>query len=157
MGDGGTGGGEPARGYGAGVRNYNLIQTVEAFSAEHSESIDTIMLDWPARKFEALYEAYAKRKIADSISARRDAEIAALWGNTNLDNEKTPELRQKLMEAVDKQYSTAIAYLYGDITPESEEVDWDDPFLAPTKREMDNMALPKLKAEDALSGEEDAS
>ena len=147
MGDGGS---EP-KGYGAGVRNYNLIQTVEAFSSEHSETIETILLDWPASKFEALYEAYAKRKIADSLSSKRDLEMAALWGNTNLDNEKTPDLRQNLMDSVDKQYSRAIAYLYGDIDPEDEKTDWDDPFLAPTKRKMDEMSLPKLRAEDVVN------
>ena len=125
-----------------------MIQTVEAFSSEHNESIETIMLDWPATKFEALYDAYAKRKIADSLSERRDLEIAALWGNTNLDNEKKPELRQELMNALDTQYSNAIAYLYGEIDPAEDETDWDDPFLAPTKRKMEEMSLPKLEVKD---------
>lgn len=125
-----------------------MIQTVEAFSSEHNESIETIMLDWPATKFEALYDAYAKRKIADSLSERRDLEIAALWGNTNLDNEKKPELRQELMNALDTQYSNAIAYLYGEIDPAEDETDWDDPFLAPTKRKMEEMSLPKLEVDD---------
>jgi hypothetical protein len=140
--------GDGRRGYGAGVRNYNLIETVEAFSSEHNESIETIMLDWPSSKFEALYAAYSKRKIADSLSARRDREIAALWGNTNLDNEKQPELRQDLMNAVDDQFSNAIAYLYGEIDPAENGIDWDDPFLAPTKKKMDEMALPKLRVDD---------
>jgi len=121
-----------------------LIQTVEAFSSEHFESIDTILLDWPASKFEALYEAYSKRKIADSLSARRDREIAALWGNTNLDNEKTPNLRQDLMDSVDEQFSNAIAVLYGEIDVREEDVDWDDPFLAPAKKKMEEMKLPEL-------------
>jgi hypothetical protein len=142
------------RGYGAGVRNYNLVQTVEAFSSDHSETIDTIMFDWPASKFEALYEAYAKRKIADSLSARRDIEISALWGNTNMDNEKTPNLRQDLMNALDDQYSNAIAYLYGEIDPAQDETDWDDPFLAPTKQKMEEMRLPKLSAAEAVEGDD---
>jgi hypothetical protein len=121
-----------------------LVQTVEAFSSEHNESIDTILLDWPASKFEALYDAYSKRKIADSLSARRDREIAALWGNTNLDNDKTPNLRQDLMDSVDEQFSRAIAILYGEISAQEEDVDWDDPFLAPAKKKMEEMKLPEL-------------
>lgn len=119
-----------------------MIETVEAFTSEHNESIDTVLFDWPSSKFEALYEAYSRRKIADALSARRDQEIAALWGNTNLDTEKDPELRQKMMDAVDKQFSDAIAALYGDL--EEEEVDWDDPFLAPTKKSMEDMKLPEI-------------
>jgi hypothetical protein len=119
-----------------------LIETVEAFSSEHTESIDVILNDWPSSKFEALYEAYSRRKIADALSARRDQEIAALWGNTNLDTEKNPNLRQEMMEAVDNQFSEAIAALYGEI--QEEEVDWDDPFLAPTKQSMEDMKLPVL-------------
>lgn len=117
-----------------------MIETVEAFSSEHNESIDTLLLEWPASKFEALYEAYSKRKIADSLNARRDAEIANLWGNPNLDQSDKPNLRQEMMDAVDKQFSAAIAALYGEIT--EDEVDWDDPFLAPTKKSMNNMKLP---------------
>lgn len=117
-----------------------MIQTVEAFSSEHNESIDTLLFDWPASKFEALYEAYSKRKIADALSARRDAEMANLWGNPNLDSAEKPHLRQEMMDAVDTQFSTAIAALYGEI--EEEVVDWDDPFLAPTKKSMENMKLP---------------
>ena len=119
-----------------------MIETVEAFSSEHNESIDTLLFNWPASKFESLYEAYSKRKIADSLSARRDREIASLWGNPNLDNEKKPELRQEMMNAVDEQFSNAIAALYGEII--EEEVDWDDPFLAPAKKSMEDMKLPQL-------------
>lgn len=122
-----------------------MIETVEAFSADHNESIDTMLFDWPASKFEGLYEAYSRRKIADSLSARRDSEIANLWGNPNLDQSEKPSLRQDMMEAVDKQFSTAIAALYGEIT--EEEVDWDDPFLAPAKKSIENMKLPKPDSE----------
>lgn len=121
-----------------------MIETVEAFTSEHNESVDTVLLEWPASKFEALYEAYSKRKIADSLSARRDREIAALWGNTNLDNDEKPTLRQELMDKVDEQFSAAIAMLYGEIIIDDEEVDWDDPFLAPAKKKMEEMKLPNL-------------
>lgn len=128
------------------------METVEAFSSEHNESIETLLFEWPSSKFEALYEAYSKRKIADSLSSRRDREIAALWGNPNLDNEKDPELRQKLMDAVDEQFSRAIAVLYGDIEIEEKDLDWEDPFLAPAKKSMEKMKLPELHYDQQEEG-----
>jgi hypothetical protein len=129
------------------------VETVEAFSSEHNESIETLLFEWPSSKFEALYEAYSKRKIADSLSSRRDREIAALWGNPNLDNEKDPELRQKLMDSVDEQFSRAIAVLYGEIVIEEKDLDWEDPFLAPAKKSMEKMKLPELHYEDNKGGD----
>jgi len=99
------------------------------------------MHEWPASKFEALYEAYSRRKIADALSARRDSEIAALWGNTNMDTGNQDNIRQKYMDNIDEQFSKAIAAIYGQGL-EDENVDWDDPFLAPTKKALEDVRLP---------------
>lgn len=102
---------------------------MEAFCAEHNESIECVLYEWPGSKFEGLYSAFAKRKVAEQLSQRRALEMAALWGNTNLDNEKEPQLRQKWMENLDNAFSTAIKNLY---EPESAEANQDydenDPF-----------------------------
>lgn len=121
---------------------------MEAFCSEHTVGIDTVLYDWPASKFEALYEAYAKRKIAEELSQRRALEIAALWGNSNYDNSEHPEIRQNLMQQVDEQYSSALQALYeGTIDNGEEEIDWDDPFFAASKRGIEKRKLPDPKIE----------
>lgn len=107
---------------------------MEAFCAEHKEGIDEVLYDWPATKFESLYEAYSKRKIANELSERRSLEMAAVWGNPNLDSEKNPDIRSKWMDGIDQRFSKAIAALYNDdIGSEEEEIDYDDPFFRPLK------------------------
>lgn len=102
---------------------------VEAFAAEHKVTINELLYEWPATKFQALYAAFAKRKIADELAERRSMEMAAVWGNMNYDSQENPEIRQKIMGVIDKQYSTAIDVLYGAIPPEQAvEIDEDDPF-----------------------------
>lgn len=127
-------------GYGAGVRRYSLVETIEAFSSEHTEDIDVLLYEWPATKFLALYTAYVKRKVADDLSHRRSLEMAALWGNPNLDQEK--EYRPKQMEAIDHSYSLAIARLYDEIDDEEEEIDKDDPFWQAMERGIQKNKLP---------------
>lgn len=122
---------------------------MEAFCSEHTVDIDTVLYDWPASKFEALYEAFAKRKVAEELSQRRALEMSALWGNSNYDSKEQPEIRQKLMEMVDEQYSTALRSLYeGNLeTKQEEDIDWDDPFFAASKRGIEKRKLPDPKIE----------
>jgi hypothetical protein len=67
-----------------------------------------------------MYEAYAKRKVADELSSRRSLEMAALWANTNLDTKENEGKRQEIAQRIDHGYSTAIAKLYGEIEEEEE-------------------------------------
>lgn len=122
-----------------------MVETVEAFCAEHSVSIDEVLFQWGHRKFESLYEAYAKRKIADELSQKRSLEIAAMWGNTNLDSKDNPDLRNKWMEQIDKRYSDMIARLYGEQNEDEveEEVDPDDPFWQAMNRGIEKRKLPQ--------------
>lgn len=102
------------------------------------------MYEWPASKFISFYGAYARRKIADELSLKRSLEIAALWGNSNYDNEKDPQLRAKLMETVDSAYSKAIAGLYGELQEQQveEEIDENDPFWQAMERGLAKRKLP---------------
>ncbi len=117
---------------------------MEAFLSEHSyATIDDVLYGWPATKFEALYEAYCRRKVADELSNRRALEIAAVWGNTNLDQENEKDLRQKLQEQIDESYSNSIASVYGELEQLDATVDYDsDPFFAAAKRGMEKRKLP---------------
>lgn len=126
-----------------------MVETVEAFVAEHNVGIDEVLYEWPATKFEALYGAYTRRKIADQLAHRRDIEIAAMWGNPNLDNEKDPEIRSKIMNQVYDRYSDVIASLYGDDDEiEDEAIDTDDPFFAAMERGLEKSKLPDPNIND---------
>jgi hypothetical protein len=120
-----------------------LIETVEAFCSEHTVSFDEVLYEWPTTKFLAFYEAYARRKVADELSLKRSLEMSAIWGNSNYDTEKDPQLRAKLQTEIDKAYTTAIAGLYGDLPQQQEnEIDEDDPFWQAQKRGMEKRKLP---------------
>jgi hypothetical protein len=109
---------------------------LEAFCSEHNYTIEQICWEWPASKFEAFYSAYARRKIADELSLKRAFEVAAMWGNPNMDSEKDTELRTKIQNVVDESYSVAIQSLYETIedTKESRDYDEDDPFWKAMER-----------------------
>ncbi len=105
---------------------------MEAYTAEHPQvTIEELLYEWPATKFESFYTAFAKRKIADELTLRRSLEQAAMWGNMNYDQEEDTEIRQKLQAAIDQGFSKAIAKLYGQEFPEDEEaeIDPDDPWF----------------------------
>lgn len=112
---------------------------MEAYTAEHPQvTIEELLYEWPATKFEAFYTAFAKRKIADELTLRRSLEQAAMWGNMNYDSEKDEELRQKLQSAIDTGFSKAIAKLYGEEDEEDKEVeiDPDDPWFKAMEQGM---------------------
>lgn len=112
---------------------------MEAYTAEHpTVTIDELLYEWPASKFEAFYGAYTKRKMADELMLRRALEMAAMWGNMNYDSQDDKEVRQKLQDAVDQGFSKAIARLYGEIFPEDEEaaINPDDPWFKAIDRGM---------------------
>ena len=127
-----------------------MVETIEAFTAEHSVGIDEVLYEWPATKFEALYAAYAKRKIADQLTHRRDIEIAAMWGNPNMDTEKDPQLRSKIMTEVYDKYSAVISEMYTGPSQQSQEaeIDTDDPFFAAMERGLKDAQLPDPNIND---------
>lgn len=116
---------------------------VEAFTAEHNLTYEEVLYEWPASRFEAFYGAFARRKVAEELSLRRSQEIAATWGNPNLDQENDPRLRQKIMQEIDEHMSRAIARLYG--AEDDEEPDMDDPFWQAAERGKQKWKLPNAQ------------
>lgn len=87
-----------------------------------------------------------KRKVADELAQRKNLEIAALWGNTNLDGDD-PNARQDAMNAIEDNFDKAIAGLYGYKNPEDEEVDQNDPFWQAMERGLQKRKLPEPQPE----------
>lgn len=60
------------------------VEALEAYSAEHPETIEDL-LQWPARRFFRAFEAWQRRRAAERIERQEDLHVAAMYANTNLD------------------------------------------------------------------------
>lgn len=106
----------------------NVFDAIESFSAQHSEKIEEI-INWPWKKFEALYEAHIKRESSKTALLERNAYITGLLANTNLDDNKNT--KRNMLENVDTDYENKLRSIYNVI---SKEIDLkDDPFFAAIK------------------------
>lgn len=123
-----------------GAITINIIEAIESFSAQHSETIEEI-LDWPWQKFEALYEAHVKREQSQSALEERNAYITGILANTNLDDNKST--KHNMLESIDIDYENRLRSIYNVII--GEEIDFEnDPFFKAMK----------IPGKDYIPGEE---
>ena len=83
-------------------------------------------MDWPWKKFEALYEAFMKREQAVKILDERNAYISGLLANTNLDDGK--QTKKRMLENVDIDYQNTLRSIYNINIEDNIEFD-QDPFF----------------------------
>lgn len=101
-----------------GGRLLNLIDRLEEYSAHHPESVEEL-LDWSASKFEAFWEAYAKRKAIEGLDEYRTAMLTALHANSNIED----EARQNTLESIDARIAELTHKIqFGSDDEEQEEV-----------------------------------
>lgn len=100
-------------------------------------------MDWPASRFEAFYEAFSKRQAAESIIENKKEMVAALYSNSLMS--ENPEERQKAIEALEESCDNAIQIVYNGITEIEEEAELAGPFLAASKRSLENQGVPDLE------------
>lgn len=79
-----------------------------------------------------------KRELVEELTQRKIGMIGALWSNSNYDGQENSELRQSAIAELESNFDRAVDAIYG-FEPEDENVDWDDPFLAPVRRKMDEL------------------
>jgi hypothetical protein len=129
-----------------------VIEALEAYSAEHPEEIEDLIL-WPYKRFEAFYEAHLKRKAVDKLDAAKNALVSGLWSNPNLDDGKNT--RQNILRQIEESFKDAIDSVYN----KKEEPDIDfkkDPFFAamklpdldPSSEEGESVTSPRPHDED---------
>jgi hypothetical protein len=107
----------------------NVIEAIESFASSHAEKIEEI-LNWPWKKFEALYEAHTKREQSEKALDERNAYITGLLANTNLDDGKST--KRNMLENVDIDYQNALKSIYNIVN--KDEIDFDqDPFFKAIK------------------------
>lgn len=100
------------------------IEALEQYSGEHPESIEELK-NWHWKKFEALFEAFLKRKAVAEAREVRNAMISGLWSNSNFDDGKNT--RQKALKDIEESYQEAIKIIYNGA--EEYEIDLDQPFF----------------------------
>jgi hypothetical protein len=80
-----------------------------------------------------MYDAFAKREAAGQLNARRNAVVAGVYANTNMDSQKEGQEppRKQMLEQVDASFDAVLAAIYG---VKQAEVKLDeDPFFAAMK------------------------
>ena len=98
------------------------------------------VLNWPWRRFEAFYAAFQKRLVVERLEERKDKMVAALWANSNYDDDKGT--RQKAIEEIEGNFNAAVDEIISGV-PRDEKIDKDDPFFAPLKNQPEVEAVPK--------------
>lgn len=89
------------------------------------------LLEWPWRRFEKFYESFLKRKVVETIEGRKDNMIAALWSNSNYDDDKGT--RQKAIEEIEANFQSAVNQIFSE-TQEEEQINEENPFFQAARR-----------------------
>jgi hypothetical protein len=87
-------------------------------------------MEWPFRRFVKMFDAYQRRTICDRWEARRAAHIAALWANTDLNDEKND--RPGIIDRLEHSYDALTARIWNgedSETDQAEEESWNDDFI----------------------------
>jgi hypothetical protein len=85
---------------------------------------------------EGVYQAIIRREAVASIESQRRDMIAAAYTNPNWDGKDNAEKRKEYIKDLNRHFNTAIARIY-DPRPQEPEIDWDNPFYAAHKREIE--------------------
>jgi len=78
-----------------------------------------------------MYEAHVKREAVERLTDVKNAMVAGLWANSNLDDGKNT--RQKMLQDIEETFSSALHEIYTGRTPEVDVDLKNDPFFAAMK------------------------
>lgn len=91
-----------------------------------------------------------KRTIVETIEGRKDQMIAALWSNSNYDDDKGT--RQKAIEEIEANFQSAVMQVFSGQTSQEEEIDEENPFFIAAKKSQK-----KLFEQVGITDEENAT
>lgn len=75
-----------------------------------------------------------KEAVIDEITARRVSISASLQGSSNFEGKKGRELLQKSLAEMEEQFDAAIDRILDPSLADEDKIDWDDPFMAASRR-----------------------
>lgn len=108
----------------------SLIEALEGYSACHPESISELLYEWHWRKFEAFYDAFAKRQIIEGLEARKNSIISGLYGNGNMEGDAL----KKSLDEVENNFQNAVEMIYrGEDDSGLDQDTADSPFFSAMK------------------------
>jgi hypothetical protein len=96
-------------------------------------------MNWPAAKFELMYDAHVRRCTARDLESRRLATVSGVMGNSNFEG------GEEAMTRIEEDFDDIIASVYG----VKKADDWnfaDDPFFAAMK--LPDVPENRLREED---------
>jgi hypothetical protein len=97
-------------------------------------------MEWPWRRFEAFYESYLKRAILESLDNRKSSMIAALWANSNYDDDKGS--RKRAIEEIEENFAEVVQSIVDPGSQEA-EIDPDNPFFNESARSKQKLEAPR--------------
>jgi hypothetical protein len=106
---------------------------------------------WPARRFERCYKLHQKRRIVSGLERQKSEMVAALWSNSNWDDDKGS--RKKAIGDIEENYHEAIEAIELALRPQSiileeETMTDDNPVFAAAERGLQKIQTeygPKVK------------
>jgi hypothetical protein len=103
------------------------------------------MMNWPAIRVEKFFDAYYKRKIIEELNQRKLGMISALWANSNYDGEKNAEIRQRIIDQLEEQFSTTCLKIYNPGYKSKDEIEEEklksNPFFAAGRKKLVEQGL----------------
>ena len=97
-------------------------------------------MEWPWQRFDKLYEIFVNRSLIEGLEKRKEQMIAALWSNSNWDDDKGS--RKQAIEELEDNFKAQIDKLKG--LGQEVEVEMEDTFgfFAAGERKLKELEVP---------------
>lgn len=82
-----------------------------------------------------------KRQLVETLERRKEQMIAALWANSNFDDDKGT--RQNAIEEIEENFEEAMQTILHGGRDEEEEIDKSNPFFAAAERGVAKLQAPR--------------
>jgi hypothetical protein len=97
------------------------------------------MWEWPAERFEHMFELHLLRRHRELLRAHRDRMIAAVYANPNYDGAEGKDARMTMLDEIGSSYDEAVEILYGGRSADNADQEQEmanDPLFAPVMRQI---------------------
>ena len=86
---------------------------------------------------EGIYKVIIQREVRESIEQQRRDMIAACYANPNWDGKENSDKRSQYLKDINDHFNQAISAIYAPPEARQQDVDWDNPFYAAHRREIE--------------------
>lgn len=123
------------------------------YSSAHPETVEDL-LEWPYRRWRTAFAAWQQRRLRELLDSRRDLHVAAIYSNTNWDDEKNN--REEHIKTIEEYYEVLkSAYTKPSDQAQREEeelraMEENDPFLQASRRNLARSAQVVFPGESSI-------